>query len=94
MLIVSGRLHVAPETRDEYLAGCVDIVEQARQAVGCLDFALSPDIADPGRINVYERWESDAALDRFRGSGPDAGQTVAILDAEVAKYRVSATEAP
>jgi hypothetical protein len=43
---------------------------------------------------VYERWESDAHLERFRGSGPDAGQTAQIRDAQVRKYRISATEDP
>ncbi|MCX4822597.1 antibiotic biosynthesis monooxygenase [Streptomyces sp. NBC_01142] len=92
MLIVSGRLHVAAEARDAYLADCHEVVTQARSAPGCLDFALSPDLLDPTRINVYERWESDADLTAFRGAGPDAGQQAAILDAEVMRYRISATE--
>ncbi len=27
---------------------------------GCLDFALSADLVEPGRINIFERWESQA----------------------------------
>ncbi|MEO3767824.1 hypothetical protein [Streptomyces sp. B8F3] len=46
------------------------------------------------RINVYERWETDEDLLRFRGTGPDAEQSVRILDAEVHKYRISGIEAP
>lgn len=53
-----------------------------------------PDLLEPGRINVYERWESDEDLARFRGAGPDSEQSAKILDAAVAKYRISATEAP
>ncbi|MFF3242440.1 putative quinol monooxygenase [Streptomyces sp. NPDC002870] len=94
MLIVSGRVHVAADARDGYLDGCQEVVTQARSAPGCLDFALSPDLLDPTRVNVYERWESDADLAAFRGSGPDTGQLAAIVDAEVMKYRISATEAP
>ena len=59
---------------------------------GQVDFALSADLVDPGRINVFERWESDEDLHRFRGSGPEAEQTAQIRDAEVRKYRISATE--
>lgn len=94
MLIVSGKLYVDPDARDGYLAGCLPVIEQARAAPGCLDFALSADPIEPGRINVYEQWESDAQLERFRGSGPDAGQTAAIRDARVEKHRISSTEAP
>ncbi len=43
---------------------------------------------------VTERWETDAQLARFRGSGPNAEQTAQILDAEVWRYRISATEDP
>lgn len=94
MLIIAGRLHVDPDARDDYLAGCVAVVTQAREAAGCLDFALTADLLDPTRIDVYERWESDEDLHRFRGAGPDAGQTAEIRDAAVRKYRISATEDP
>ncbi len=43
---------------------------------------------------MYERWESDEHLERFRGSGPDAGQTTQLRDAHVRRYRISATEDP
>ncbi|SFP82560.1 Quinol monooxygenase YgiN [Amycolatopsis arida] len=93
MITVSGWVEVDPAERDGYLAGCRAVVEQARRAPGCLDFALSPDLLEPGRINVYERWDSDEHLERFRGSGPAPEQSAAIRDAQVARYRISATEA-
>jgi quinol monooxygenase YgiN len=92
MLIVAGWLRIDPASRADYLDGCGAVVEQARSAPGCLDFALSADLLDPGRINVYERWESDEQLHTFRGSGPDPGQVTQIRDAEVLRYRISATE--
>ncbi|WP_030374145.1 putative quinol monooxygenase [Streptomyces rimosus] len=93
MIIVSGKLHIAPEARAAYLADCDAVVEQARRSPGCLDYALSPDRLDPGRINVYERWESDAHLAAFRGAGPEPEQAAEILGAEVSKYRISGVEA-
>ena len=92
MLIVAGWLQLDPEARERYLEGCADVVAQARRAPGCLDFALTADLLDPARINVYERWESDEQLHTFRGSGPDAGQTEQIRGADVRRYRISATE--
>ena len=43
---------------------------------------------------MYERWESDTLLEEFRGAGPGAGQKAELLDAQVFKYRISATEDP
>lgn len=94
MLIIAGTLHVDPAARDEYLANCRQVVAAARAADGCLDFALTADLLDPGRINVYERWESDEQLLAFRGGGPNDEQTMALLDASVHRYRISAVEAP
>ena len=88
MVIVAGHITVAPEQRDSYLAGACSVVEQARDATGCLDFAISADLVDPGRINVFERWDSQAAVDAFRGSGPSDDQGDAMLAASVAEYDV------
>ena len=90
-VIVAGHLIVDPAERDDYLAGCVEVVRQARTTAGCLDFALSADLVDAGRINILERWESAAAVEAFRGSGVDDDQGAAILTASVAEYDVGAT---
>lgn len=89
MIIVAGHLVVDPEQRESYLAGCVSVVEQARRAPGCLDFSISADLVDPGRIDILERWESQAAVEAFRGSGPSGEQGAAMLAASVAEYDVA-----
>lgn len=94
MIIIAGQLYVDTADRDRYVADCVAVVQQARTVPGCLDFAITGDPIEPERINVYERWDSDAQLEKFRGSGPDAEQTAQIRDAQVRKYRISATEDP
>ena len=94
MLIIAGQLQVDAAQRDRYVADCVAVVEQARAAPGCLDLAISADTVEPDRVNVYERWESDDDLHRFRGSGPASEQAAQILDARVRKYRISATNGP
>lgn len=88
MVIVAGHVVVDPEKRDDYLSACVDVVRQARRAPGCLDFALSPDVLEPGRVNIFERWESQAAVDAFRGGGPDFEQAALIVAASVCEYDV------
>ena len=89
MIIIAGHITIESGQRDAYLTGCVDVVAQARSAAGCLDFAISADLADTGRINIFERWESQASVEHFRSSGPSDDQSAAILSASVAEYDVS-----
>lgn len=88
MIIVAGALTVDPRGRNAYLQGCTSVVAAARQAQGCSDFALSPDLLEAGRINVYERWDSEEDLHRFRGSGPDDGQRDALVNIQVNEWTV------
>ena len=97
MIIVAGWLRVAVADRDRYLEAVGDVARLARAAAGCLDFTQAADPLDEERINVYERWESDEDLLRFRSSGdPDAPQQEApvLLSGEVQKYRIASVEAP
>lgn len=89
MVIVAGHVVVDPAERDDYLSGCVAVVRQARHAPGCLDFSLTADLIEPGRVNVFERWESQAAVEAFRGGGPSDEQRATTVSAEVAEYDVS-----
>jgi heme-degrading monooxygenase HmoA len=60
-------------------------------APGCLDFAISADLIDPARINIFERWESQEAVEAFRGAGPSDEQGAAMVSASVAEYDVADT---
>ena len=94
-IIVSGTLHVDPAQRDAYLEARVAILEHARQAPGCLDFSLSADLLDPGRVNVYERWRSREDLLAYRaGGGPELDDGIPVLAADVELHHISASEAP
>ena len=70
MVIVAGHITVDPAQRQSYLAGSVSVVDKARAAAGCLDFAITADLLDPGRVNLFERWESPAAVKAFRRTAP------------------------
>lgn len=97
MIIVAGWLRVAADDRDRYLAGVAEVTGQARRAPGCLDFVQAADLLDAERITVYERWESDEDLERFRTSGDPAApepDLPDVLSAEVRTYRIASVEAP
>jgi quinol monooxygenase YgiN len=89
IVIVAGHITVDPEQRESYLAGCMSVVERARRADGCLDFAITADSVDPGRVNLFERWESQAAVETLRRSAPRNKQGAATLSVSVAEYDIA-----
>lgn len=91
MIIVSGWLRVEPDQRDDYLASCVPVVQEARALSECLDFHIDPDLLEPARINVFEMWESVEAVEAFRGRGSTAEQQHAIIDAHIEQHMVAST---
>ena len=94
-IIVSGTLHVDPADREAFLAARVPIIAHAREAKGCLDFSLSADVLDEGRVNVYERWTSREDLLAYRGGGgPELDDSIAVTAADVELHHISASEAP
>jgi quinol monooxygenase YgiN len=88
-IIVAGHLKVEPAQRDAFLEASAEVVRLARAAEGNLDFALSADLLDDGRVNVLERWESIEALHAFRGEGPTGDTAAQILGADVHDYVVA-----
>ena len=90
MLIVAGHLLVEPADRQGYLDAYVEVVEQARRTPGCLDFTVAADLVDPSRINIFERWQTRAAVEAFRGEGQSDEQSAAITFADVAEFDVGA----
>ena len=89
MIIIAGHVTVEPEQRESYLAGSVRVVEKARGAAGCLDFDITADLIDPGRVNLFERWESQAAVKAYRRRAPRHKQAAAMLSASVAEYDIA-----
>jgi quinol monooxygenase YgiN len=92
MLIIAGNLKVDPAYRALFLAVNADVVIQARQTTGCLDFVQAADPIDDGRINIYERWDAEDDLLAFRGAGQPTIDSPPILSADVKRYLISGVE--
>lgn len=92
MIIVSGKIYVRPEARQVFLQSSAEAVAQARGFAGCRDFVVAADPLELDRINVYEEWESEEALQAFRGAGPDADLGASIVRAEVFRHVVASTD--
>ncbi len=88
MIIVSGKLHIVPGRRDAFVARSVPSVIAAREAPGCIDFAVSVDPVEPARVNIYEEWESMDAIEASRGSGPEDDLFSLIARADVKERSV------
>jgi quinol monooxygenase YgiN len=63
MIIVSGEFTLEPEQRDEFIAGRGDAMRASRAEDGCIEYTFSADPLDAGRVLLFERWTSQAALD-------------------------------
>jgi quinol monooxygenase YgiN len=94
VLIIAGWLMVAPSDRAAFLAANADVVGQARRATGCLDFVQAADPLDPGRINIFERWDTEDHLLAFRGVGQPESDSPPIQSADVKRYVIAAIEEP
>jgi quinol monooxygenase YgiN len=89
VIIVAGHIDVAPEQRDEFLAGRVETIRKSRAEAGCIEYVFSADALEPGRVRVFERWESKEALrahlSALQSAAPAAGG-VPRLATELVQY--------
>ena len=50
---------------------------------------VTVDLLDPGRVNLFERWESREALKAFRRRAPRPPQRAPMLAVSVAEYDIA-----
>jgi quinol monooxygenase YgiN len=93
MVIVAGAFEVDPEQREAFLAGRLDGMRASRAEAGCLEYTLSADPLDPGRVVLFERWADQASLDAhlaaMQGAPPPPAGGVAPTSASITVYDVS-----
>jgi quinol monooxygenase YgiN len=93
MVIVGGTLEVEPDRRDEFLAGRLDAMRASRAEAGCLEYVMSADPLEPGRVVLFERWADQASLDAhlagMQTAPPPAPGAAAPTSAMILVYDVS-----
>lgn len=92
-IVISGEIDLPPASRDAALAGAKALIDAAQAETGCRHYAWSADPFDPGRIHVFEEWESAADLSKHFQAAPYRGMLAhlsahTILKADTRKYRV------
>jgi quinol monooxygenase YgiN len=58
MIIVAGFIDVDPAVRGEFLEARRDSIVATRSEPGCIEYTFSADAVEPGRVRLFELWES------------------------------------
>jgi quinol monooxygenase YgiN len=62
MIVVSGTITYEPAHHDGVRAAVLRVAEATRAEDGCITYEFFADLAGPGRMRVFEEWETDEAL--------------------------------
>ncbi len=97
-IIVAGTVDVDPARRDEAIAAGRPHIETARAEKGCLHYVWSADNIDPGRIYVFEEWQSTEDLAAHLRADPyfkmrDTIAQFGIRGADTKKYEIRRSQA-
>jgi quinol monooxygenase YgiN len=62
MIVIEGTIRLPVDGIEAACPAMEAMVRASRAETGCLDYAYSLDLIDPGLVRVTERWESREAL--------------------------------
>jgi quinol monooxygenase YgiN len=93
MVIVGGTFEMDPTDRERFLAGRQELMRASRAEAGCLEYTFAADPIVASRVVLFERWESQEALDAhiaaLRAAPPSSGPEVATSESSIIIYDVS-----
>lgn len=96
-IVISGEIDLAPEDRERALTGARKLIEAALRERGCVHYAWTADLSQPGRVNVFEEWETQDDLAAHLVGKPYQGMLAhlsgfGLRNAVTRKYRVDHVE--
>jgi len=94
MLIIAGKIYVDPGHRAEFVASHEDLMRRARAQPGCLDVTIAADPSEPGRVTMFEHWESEAHLAAWRAVADPPAPVTEFLGGDVQKHQISTSGPP
>ncbi len=85
MLIVLAKCDVSDDGMDAAKAAIADMVAASNAEEGCIAYAFTQDILQPGVIHIVEKWKDEAALAEHFATPHMAafGAAIAALDFNV-----------
>ena len=93
MLIIAGTFDIDVAQVDEFMAAASEMMKATHSEEGCYAYAFSRDELAPGRVNLYEKWESQEHLEAHFVVAHMLAFQAAIADItltrDVLKYQIS-----
>lgn len=90
MLIIAGKAYLSPDQRAAYLDAFQEFVRQSRHEPGLLDFVIAADPIEPNRINIFERWATEAQMRAFQARANPPQLDIEITgDDDIQLYEIS-----
>ena len=96
-IVISGEIDLDPAGREKALLDAKPLIDAALAEKGCVHYAWSADLSRPGRVNVFEEWETEADLAYHFSAEPyrKMGAHLAgagMQNAATRKYRIDLIE--
>ena len=70
VIVIAGTIEIDPSKKDEAAAAALEIMRETHKEEGNLAYAFSQDLEDDGLIHIFEKWESQEALDFLLEGAP------------------------
>ncbi len=96
-VIIAGTVDVDPAQRDQAIRDAKPLIDEALGEPGCIAYEWTFDAFEPGRIHVFEAWESEETLSAHLKAPSYVNMLahlggVGIRGAVTRKYRVDLEE--
>ena len=96
-ILIAGEIDLPPENREAALTGAKALIDMALAEAGCQHYAWTIDPHLPGRVHVFEQWDSAAELQAHLEGAAYTGMLAhlsgySILNAVTRKYRCDLIE--
>ena len=62
MIVVTGRVHIPAERREEFAAVATEMCRASRSDDGCVGYRVYEDLEQPDRYVFIEEWRDEEAL--------------------------------
>ena len=96
-VLINGTVNFSPEDATAALAEATQLMADTREQKGCRHYVWSHDLAVPGRVYVYENWESVEDLAAHLAGPFYSGMLQLLgkyemLGTDILKYRIDHAE--
>ena len=94
MLIVAGTIRIDPASFDAARSAALEVMAETHKEPGNIDYVFTQSLDEPGAIYIFEKWESQDALDaHFKTPHMASFQSkmgeFGVKEMDVRKYEVS-----